>query len=279
MPVRAGRPLGTIRGRISSRSWLGGQALGWVGFAVQVAAVSLAPLSLVQAFAAGGLALSVPLAAVLFSQRIGTTQRVAVTLVAISLAALPLGISPAPEHLRGSFLLVAIGAAGLVALLAAIPPVASLRAVSAGLCYGIADAAIKAISLRWHLHGASVLLSGWGALAALGTLAGFVAFQAALASGNPVSAISLMNALAALVALACGALALHESLGTAPLTIVAHVGAIVIVLSCLPLLAEAQSQIADSATRGQDQPLQPRACARPATPKYGPKVQIARQGK
>src|SRR5262249_17101181 len=51
---------------LRSRAWLGGQALGWLGFVAQIAAVAIAPLSLVQAFAAGGLALSVPLSATLF---------------------------------------------------------------------------------------------------------------------------------------------------------------------------------------------------------------------
>ena len=55
---------------LRNRTWLAGQALGWSGFAAQIVAVAIAPLSLVQAFAAGGLALSVPLAARLFAHRI-----------------------------------------------------------------------------------------------------------------------------------------------------------------------------------------------------------------
>jgi hypothetical protein len=253
--------------------------LGWTGFGAQVAAVSLAPLSLVQAFAAGGLGLSVPLAARLFAHRISTAQRLAVPLVAISLATLPLGISTRSEHFRGGWLLLAIGVVAVLAIAAAVPSVAALRAGSAGLSYGIADAAIKAISLRWHSDGAGALLSAWGALAAGGTLAGFLAFQAALATGNAVSAISLMNALAAIVALACGVLALHESLGRDPATVVAHAIAIAVVLSCVPLLAAAHHEIAEGATPGQQESLHPRTGPGAPRPKYLAEIQVARQSK
>src|SRR6202007_1021695 len=55
--------LGQLWRALHDPVWLSGQALGWAGFIAQVVAVAVAPLSLVQAFAAGGLALSVPVAA------------------------------------------------------------------------------------------------------------------------------------------------------------------------------------------------------------------------
>src|SRR6202020_3680687 len=66
------------------------------------------------------------------------------------------------------------------------------KAVAAGLFYGIADAAIKAVSVNYQAHGASALVSGWTALVVLGTFAGFLAFQAALRRDDAVSAIALM---------------------------------------------------------------------------------------
>ena len=58
--------LGQLWRALHDPVWLSGQALGWAGFIAQVVAVAVAPLSLVQAFAAGGLALSVPVAAWMF---------------------------------------------------------------------------------------------------------------------------------------------------------------------------------------------------------------------
>ena len=299
------RPWDAVRVGLKSHSWLGGQALGWVGFAAQIVAVSLAPLSLVQAFAAAGLALSVPLAALLFAHRISHSQRLAVVLVAASLAVLPLGLGAGGEHLRTGTLVVVLSAAGAVAVLVALPRRPALLAIAAGLFYGTADAAIKAISLGFSQHHAAALLSGWTVVALLGTAAGFLAFQSALRTGNAVSSISLMTALAALVAIGCGVLAFGETLGRRPAMTVVHLCAIGVILACLPVLASAHHEIAEdgsvprrrgglpalgvslaghdqageAAAGNQEQSLQPWAKAGRTSPQYVTEPQISRQGK
>jgi hypothetical protein len=227
--------------------WLCGQALGWVGFAAQIVAVVIAPLALVQAFAAGGLALSVPLAAVLFHHRVTRTQLLAVLLMAAALAVLPVGFSAARDHLHTGSLAAATAGGAVLALAVARLRVSWAKAVAAGVFYGLADAAIKAVSLDWHVHGASSVLSAWTAVAALGTFAGFLAFQSALRGDRPVTAISLMNGLAALVALTCGLVAFGESLGIGAGAAAVHAVAIAIVLAMVPVLAAAQAAIVESA--------------------------------
>jgi hypothetical protein len=298
------RPWDAVRLGLKSHSWLGGQALGWVGFAAQIVAVSLAPLSLVQAFAAAGLALSVPLAALLFAHRISHSQRLAVVLVAASLAVLPLGLGAGGEHLRTGTLVVVLGATGAAAVLVALPRRPALLAIAAGLFYGTADAAIKAVSLGFSQHHAMALLSGWTVVAVLGTAAGFLAFQSALRTGNAVSSISLMTASAALVAIGCGVLAFSETLGRRPAMTVAHLCAIGVILACLPVLASAHHELAEhggvprrragllgpgvspaghdqageAAAGDQQQSLQPWAKAGRASPQYVTEPQISRQG-
>jgi hypothetical protein len=240
----AGGTLAIARAAITSPIWLAGQALGWVGFAIQIAAVAIAPLSLVQAFAAGGLALSVPFGALIFGQRLTRPALLAVLLIAASLAVLPLGLPVIHERLAAPRLVavtVVCAAVGL-GLLRMAP--AWMKAIAAGIFYGVADAAIKAVSVDWKGHGTTALLSGWTALAALATFAGFLAFQAALRRGDAVTAITLMTAFAALLALICGLLAFGESLGSSAGVVVAHVLAIAVVLGCVPVLAAAQSRLA-----------------------------------
>jgi enterochelin esterase-like enzyme len=226
-------------------TWIAGQAIGWTGFGGQIAAVAIAPLSVVQAFAAGGLALSVPLAARLFKHRISKPQATAVILVAVGLACLPIALPHARDHLRTSGLLIATAVAALFAVELARTGGTARRAIAAGVFYGIADAAIKAVSLRWAHLGAGALLSGWTALASLGTFAGFVSFQASLRGSAPVSSISLMNISVTLVALGCGLLAFGESLGAEPVSIAGHALALLVVLACIPVLAAAHMGIAD----------------------------------
>jgi enterochelin esterase-like enzyme len=238
-----------LRCAVRSRSWLAGQALGWAGFAAQVTAVVIAPLSLVQAFAAGGLALSVPLAAGVFGHRISREQVIAVLLIAVGLASLPIALGGTGEHLQTRALTISIGAALALTVPVALSRTASSRAITAGLFYGVADAAIKAISVRWGSDGAGALISGWTLLALIGTFGGFLAFQASLRDGSAVAAISLMTALATLVALSCGLLAFGESLGNSPVAVAAHLVAVALVLACVPTLAAAQTEMSASEDR------------------------------
>lgn len=148
-----------VRAALHSPTWLVGQGLGWLGFAVQVAALSIAPLSLVQAFAAGGLALSVPLAAATLGYRVSSRQTVAVLLTAASLASLPVALASGHDHLTTSALIAcaAAGTGGALALGRLRSP--ALQAIAAGVFYGVADSAIRAVSVKWGVQGAGALVS------------------------------------------------------------------------------------------------------------------------
>ncbi len=247
----AGGSAAMLRAALVNPVWLAGQALGWAGFGIQIAAVAIAPLSLVQAFAAGGLALSVPLAAGIFGQRVTRPQVLAVLLMAAGLAALPIGLPHVHDRLDEGRLIAIVAGGAIMGVIVAAKKPAWAKAVSAGLFYGIADAAIKAVSVDVKAHGVSALLSGWTALAIAGTFAGFLAFQAALRRDDPVSAIALMNALAALLAAVCGLLAFGESLGSDAWAVLAHVIAIAVILACVPVLAAAQAALAQPEGAGE----------------------------
>jgi hypothetical protein len=235
-------PLAQLRLSLRRREWVAGQALGMLGWAGQVTAVAIAPLALVQAFAAGGLALSLPLAAGLFHHPVRRSEARAVLAIALALASLPLGLPASHERVH-TLTLVLIAAGVFIVALGTRTRGAAGLAVAAGLCYGVTDAAIKVIAVHWGRQGAAALASGWLALALLGTGAGYLSFQAALRDGNAISAVSLMTAMAALVALACGLLGLDEPFGRGPLISAAHLLAAGLVLACVYALAAAQADL------------------------------------
>jgi hypothetical protein len=242
-----------LRRALTNPTWLSGQALGWLGFGLQITAVAIAPLSLVQAFAAGGLTLSVPLAAGIFHQPVTRGQTRAVLAIAAGLAVLTMGAAPAADRLSSDSLIVAMVIGALAAGALARMGAGGARAVAAGIFYGLADAAIKAVALGWHAHGIAGLATGWAAAAAAGTFAGFLCFQSALADGEAVPAISVMTAATALVALACGLGAFGESLGADLPTSLVYGLAIAVVLLNVPALAAAQTRIARSAEPRREQ--------------------------
>jgi hypothetical protein len=230
---------------LSNRTWLAGQAVGWAGFLGQLFAVALAPLSLVQAFAAGGLAISLPIAARVFGQRVSRSQMLAILVMALALTSLPIALASHSTLHGGTLLLMSLIMLTIAAAIG-VTGGSAAQAIAAGCSYAVADAAIKAISTGWHSHGFAALVSVWTVLAAVGTFAGFLAFQSSLRRGSAVVAISLMTVFAALGALACGILAFGEALGTGPSATVVHLLAISLVLMSVPLLAKGQQRIAGS---------------------------------
>ena len=228
----------------------------------QLLAVALAPLTLVQAFAAGGLAISLPIAARMFGQRVSESQLLAIVLIAVALTSLPIALASHSSLHAGTLLLMSLV---LLAIAAAIGVTGgpAAQAIAAGCSYAVADAAVKAISTGWHTHGFAGLASVWTVLAAVGTFGGFLAFQSSLRRGSAVVAISLMNVFAALGALACGIYAFGEALGTGPSATVVHLLAISLVLTSVPLLATGQQRIAGSGRTSEPAGVGPRRLAVP----------------
>jgi len=234
-------PVRGVADALRNRTWLTGQALGWVGFGAQIVAVALAPLTLVQAFAAGSFALSTPVAARLLGYRIKRRQIAAVTVIAASLCTLPIGVAGRPDVLESGTLIGATLGLTVVAAVLAGRRRPGLSTAAGGAFYGAADAAIKACAIDLHAHGAEALLSGWTVLACLCTLAGFLSFQAALRDGEAINVITLMNAFTTLVAMALGVSAFAESVGTTPVAGVVHVCALALVLAVVRPLVAGQS--------------------------------------
>ncbi len=252
---------------LRNRTWLSGQALGWVGFGAQIVAVALAPLTLVQAFAAGSFALSTPLTARLFGDRIGRRQLCAVIVIAASLCALPVGFAgPHEVLLSGTLIWATLGLAAVAAAFAGLRH-PGISAAAGGGFYGAADAAIKACAVDLHAHGTEALLSGWALLACLCTFAGFLSFQAALRDGEAVSGITLMNAFATIVAMVLGLAAFGESLGTTAVASLVHLCALALVLASVRTVVAGQPElptrpVTDSAP-SDGEPRNSRARGRP----------------
>jgi hypothetical protein len=245
--ITAIHPLRTLRGLLSARTWVLGGALGMGGWALHIAALAHAPLSLVQAFVAGGLALTVPAARRWLRRPIERTDVAAVVAMAAALALLSGGVTAATGHASVAAL-APFGA--LVAAVAGVLASAGLRrarpallAAAGGVLYGAADVAIKQLT---QLHGAGgVLLSPWLAFAAIATCGAFFAFQRSLQEGSAVAAIALMTAGTYLVSIAGGVVLLGDSLGRGVATTTLHAAALVVVIAAAYRLAGSQAELAE----------------------------------
>jgi drug/metabolite transporter (DMT)-like permease len=243
-PVNPMKPLATVVGLLRRRTWLLGLVLGSGGWALHVAALSRAPLSLVQAFVAGGLALLAPVATRWFGQPLRRAESVAVGVMAFGLATLALGVHEPRELTHpglglGAFLAGCMCVATAVALRRAAVPLA----IAAGLLYGAADTAIKALTIVGSRHGlGAALVSPWVVAAVVATAGAFFAFQRALQLGRPVTAIALMTAATYAVSITAGIALLGEPLGHG-ITGVLHAAAFAAVVAAAWVLAPIQARV------------------------------------
>jgi drug/metabolite transporter (DMT)-like permease len=243
-------PLVTLRWMFASKPWLAGLALATFGWALHVSALSKAPLSLVQAFVAGGLVLALPIGRLMFSQRLGRTELRGICALAVALAALALGIHEHGAH--GSFnsgrlalyLAVSLGAAGLLALLPARGRRAQMLGLAGGLLYGAADVAIKALTGIDSSHGLGhALLTGWLVVAVLTTLAAAYCFQRGLQMGPALPVIALMTASTNVLSIVAGFVVFGDPLGRTPGLMAIHAAALVVIVVAAARLAPAQAEL------------------------------------
>ena len=249
--IDARRPLATARGLLASRWWLAGVAAGLAGWAIHVAALSQAPLSLVQAFAAGGLVLTVPVAARAFGQRLERADQVAVGALVGALALLGLGAAPpVTTAVPVVALALTVAVAAAVALVVALAPGDTGQAhrlgAAGGILYGAADAATKAVTL--DAHGlAGILTTPWTPVVLAASAGAFLCFQRGLQLGPAVPVIALMTATTAGVSILCGLLAFGDPLAATPMFAALHLAAFATAILAGWRLAAAQGSLVPAA--------------------------------
>ena len=224
--IEVRRPLAAVRSLLGSPLWLLGAALGMAGWALHVGALWSAPLSLVQAFAAGGLALTVPAASRFLGIRLLARERRAVLGMGAALVALGVGDRAAPGHRSGPMLLgLCLAAGAAAAALAACcggGRRTALLGVAAGLLYGAADAATKAITMAASGGVWAALGSGWLAAIVALSAGAFLCFQRGLQQGPVVPVIALMTVTTTAASVLCGLVAFGDPLGSSPAFAVLH---------------------------------------------------------
>ena len=212
-PLELRRPLASLRRLIANRRWLAGFLVGVAGWGLYVAALGLAPLSLVQATSAGGigvLALLVHLGS--HGEGLGRRDWVAVAVAVAGLALLAASLvsqAPASRTTPGTDVAAWLLAAVLVAALTIgsirleAPPGAALG-LAAGILYATGDIATKATVDTRGLVFAPAIFAAHGAA--------FVCLQFGFQRGNALVTVGLATLLTNALPIAAGTLLFHELL-------------------------------------------------------------------
>jgi hypothetical protein len=226
-----------------------------------VVALSLAPLSLVQAVIAGGLALLAVPARRWFGIAVGTRDLLGLGLCAAGLSFLAVTAGHGREDgaFTSSTMLAFEG--GTLALVGVLLFASAHRrlvsqgwvllAVAAGTSIGVSDVAIKALAET--VPGSPLaVISPWTLLAIIGGVGGFLALARGLQLGEPVAVIVAFSASATLAAITGGVVVFGDPLGSDALDVVARCLAFVAVIAAaalLPLVPQrAEAQVAPQPT-------------------------------
>jgi drug/metabolite transporter (DMT)-like permease len=238
-------PLASAVGLFRSKWFAFGMLVALVAWSLHVAALALAPLSLVQAVISGGLVFLTVLAERFFGFTVGTRQWAGVGLTALGLvllaATLPQGGGAHSSYSMAGMIAFESALLALGTFLVLSPKLGShehhgvMLGTAAGILFGVSDVAIKALTGAVGDLGVSGLLSPWLMTCVLASVIAFFASARGLQKGEAVPVITLTSAAANVTAISGGILVFGDPMPSDPVGIVLQSFAFVLVIAAAAL--------------------------------------------
>jgi len=229
--VDVSRPFHTTRSLYSSRWFAIGMLVATVAWIFHVAAMAVAPLSVVQPVLAGGVVLLAVMAERMLGVRVGRRQWVGLGLTASGLILLGLTL-PATHGAQSRFSLPGMIAfeSGLIvvgALLIMGPRIGApaqhhgfMLGAAAGIMFGVSDVAIKAITGLIGTGGiAAGILSPWALVTVAASVVAFFASAKGLQDGDAVPVIAITGTAASVAGIVGGIIVFGDPLPGNPAVI------------------------------------------------------------
>jgi drug/metabolite transporter (DMT)-like permease len=233
-------PVSSAVGLFRSKWFTIGMLVALVAWTFHVAALALAPLSLVQAIIAGGLVFLTVLAERWFGFTVGTRQWAGVGLTALGLVLLAITL----PHNGGAH--ASYSMAGMIAFESALLVIGTFLVLSkklgshehhgvmlgtaAGILFGVSDVAIKALTGTVGNAGVTGLISPWLLTCIAASVIAFYASARGLQKGEAVPVITLTSAAANVTAISGGILVFGDPMPSDPVGIVIQSFAFVLVI-------------------------------------------------
>jgi drug/metabolite transporter (DMT)-like permease len=240
-PIRVRHPLRSAVGLFRSRWFLVGWMVAIVAWLLHVGALSLAPLSIVQAVLSGGLVFLAVFAERFFGFQLGRRQWVGLTITAAGLVVIGLTGGGADDPKRASLAALIAVEGAIFATGAALVRISARRhllpraeglilGAAAGALFGVSAVAIKYITQAspGPLLG---LLSPWTLTAMIAGVIAFYASARSLQIGNGVEVIAITSVIANLAAIFGGIIVFHDPIGSGPPGITARFFAFCLVIA------------------------------------------------
>jgi drug/metabolite transporter (DMT)-like permease len=241
-------PLRSARQLYSSKWFTLGMIIATGSWGLHVAALSLAPMSVVQVSLAAGVVFIAVMAEKMFGFSVGRRQWLGLCLTAGGLVLLGLTL-PAMHGAHSHFSDAAMisfeaGLFGLGALLLMGPRMGGptehhgvMLGASAGVLFGVSDTAIKALTGITGAHGLlGLALSPWLAVAVLASIVAFYASARGLQDGEAVPVIAVTGTAANIAGIAGGIIVFGDPVAASPTGVALQALAFVAVIVAAALM-------------------------------------------
>lgn len=233
-------PVSSAVGLFRSKWFAVGMGVALGAWVFHVAALAMAPLSIVQAVIAGGLVFLTVLAERWFGYSVGTRQWAGVGLTALGLVLLAVTLPTQGGHSSYSTAAMIAFESALLALgtflvlskkLGNHEHHGVMLGTAAGILFGVSDVAIKALTTAVGTDGAmGLLLSPWLLTCIAASVIAFYASARGLQKGEAVPVITLTSAAANVTAISGGILVFGDPMPNDPVGIVIQSFAFVLVI-------------------------------------------------
>jgi drug/metabolite transporter (DMT)-like permease len=245
-PIQVRHPLRSAAGLFRSKWFAVGWAVAIVAWFLHVGALSLAPLSIVQAVLSGGLVFLAVFAERFFGFQLGRRQWVGLTITAAGLVVIGLTGGGATDPQRASLAALIAVEGAIFATGAALVRISARRHVlprAEGLILGAAAGAlfgVSAVAIKWLTQASPGpllgLLSPWTLTALSAGVIAFYASARSLQIGNGVEVIAITSVVANLAAIFGGIIVFHDPIGSGPPGITARFLAFCLVIAGAALM-------------------------------------------
>jgi multidrug transporter EmrE-like cation transporter len=241
-------PLRSARELYSSKWFTLGMIIATASWGLHVAALALAPMSVIQVSLAAGVVFIAVMAERLFGLRVGRRQWMGLSLTAAGLVLLGLTL-PAMHGAHSHFSQAAMisfeaGLFGLGGLLLMGPRMGGpsehhgmMLGAAAGVLFGVSDTSIKALTGIVGAHGLlGLVLSPWLAVAVLASVVAFYASARGLQDGEAVPVIAVTGTAANIAGIAGGILVFGDPVAASPVGVVLQALAFILVIVAAALM-------------------------------------------
>jgi hypothetical protein len=244
--VRLSRPLQSGAALFRSRWWTIGFGIAVGAWALHVAALAVAPISLVETTISGGLVVLAWFAQRWFGVRVGVREWLGLGLCALGLGLLAVTSvdtgAESASYSTAAMVSFEVGAVGIGAalLLSGSTGVLGrssgvLLGVASGLLLGVANVSVKA--LTGTVPGDLLaILSPWTLMAIVAGVGAFFGLARGLQTGEAIPVIALTSVAANCASIAGGILVFGDPVGDGPLAVVARCLAFAAVIAAVALM-------------------------------------------